>query len=70
MENLNLTLTVNEVNLILRSLGQHPFVEIADLIGKIKQQGDVQLAEQQKAAEEAKASDSATPVEAEAPAAE
>lgn len=43
MENFSLTLTLNEVNVILRSLGQHPFVEIADLIGKIKQQAEAQL---------------------------
>jgi hypothetical protein len=40
---------VQEVNLVLRSLGKHPFDEIASLIGKIKQQGEAQLAEQEKA---------------------
>jgi hypothetical protein len=44
---LNLELTVAEVNVILRSLGKHPFEEIATLIQKIKQQGEVQLAEMQ-----------------------
>jgi hypothetical protein len=44
---LNLELTVAEVNVILRSLGKHPFEEIAALIQKIKQQGEVQLAEMQ-----------------------
>jgi hypothetical protein len=38
-----LELTVSEVNTILASLGKHPFVEIANLIGKIKQQGDAQV---------------------------
>ena len=47
---IKLDLEVNEVNLILRSLGKHPFDEIAALIGKIKQQGEAQLAEQEKAA--------------------
>ena len=52
---IKLDLEVNEVNLILRSLGKHPFDEIAALIGKIKQQGEAQLAEQEKAAAEAPA---------------
>ena len=42
---LSIELTVAEVNVILRSLGKHPFEEIAALIQKIKQQGEVQLAE-------------------------
>lgn len=42
---INLELSVNEVNVILRSLGKHPFEEIAALIAKIKQQGESQLAE-------------------------
>jgi len=42
-----LELNVNEVNVILRSLGKHPFEEIAVLIQKIKSQGDSQLAELQ-----------------------
>ena len=46
---IKLELEVNEVNLVLRSLGKHPFDEIASLIGKIKQQGEAQLAEQQAA---------------------
>ena len=39
---IKLELTVDEVNTILRSLGKHPFDEIAQLIVKIKQQGDPQ----------------------------
>jgi len=50
---IKLELEVNEVNLILRSLGKHPFDEIAALIGKVKTQGETQLAEQEKAAAEA-----------------
>jgi len=49
---IKLELEVQEVNLVLRSLGKHPFDEIASLIGKIKQQGEAQLAEQEKAAAE------------------
>lgn len=44
---INLELTVPEVNVILRSLGKHPFEEIAALISKIKAQGETQLAELQ-----------------------
>jgi len=46
---IKLELEVQEVNLVLRSLGKHPFDEIASLIAKIKQQGEAQLAEQEKA---------------------
>jgi hypothetical protein len=42
--NITLELTVEEVNSVLRSLGKHPFDEIAQLIGKIKMQGEAQLA--------------------------
>jgi len=45
---IKLDLTIDEVNTILRSLGQHPFAEIANLIGKIKSQGDPQVAEMEK----------------------
>lgn len=57
---INLELTVAEVNVILRSLGKHPFEEIAALIQKIKAQGESQLAELQATA----------PAPTEAPAAE
>ena len=40
---LKLELTVAEINVILRSLGKHPFDEIADLISKIRGQGETQL---------------------------
>lgn len=45
--NITLELSVAEVNVILRSLGKHPFEEISALIAKIKGQGDSQLAELQ-----------------------
>lgn len=44
-ENLHLELTVGEINVILRSLGKHPFDEVVALIQKIKAQGEAQLAE-------------------------
>lgn len=45
---IKLELTIDEVNTILRSLGQHPFEQIAALIGKIKMQGEPQVAELEK----------------------
>ena len=42
---IKLELTIDETNMILRVLGQHPFAEVAALIGKIKAQGEAQLAE-------------------------
>ena len=50
---IKLELEIAEVNVILRTLGKHPFDEIAGLIDKIKQQGEPQAVEQAKAAEEA-----------------
>lgn len=54
---IKLELTIEEVNTILRSLGQHPFAEIAALIGKIKGQGDVQVDEIVKQLEATKAAE-------------
>lgn len=51
---IKLELNINEVNTILRSLSKHPFEEIANLIGKIKAQGDPQVAELEKQLAEAK----------------
>jgi hypothetical protein len=56
MQEIKLELTIDEVNTILRSLGQHPFEQIAALIGKIREQGEPQvqaLEEAAKAAEPA-----------------
>jgi hypothetical protein len=41
---IKLQLTVEECNLILRSLGKNPFDEVVALIGKIKAQGEPQVA--------------------------
>jgi hypothetical protein len=45
MENPDLTieLTLNEINMILSSLGKHPFDDISHLIGKIRSQGEDQI---------------------------
>lgn len=48
--NLTLTLSIEEVNTILKSLGKHSFDEIAELINKIKSQGDAQVIAADKAA--------------------
>jgi len=45
---IKLELTIEEVNMILRTLGKHPFEEVVLLINKIKQQGEPQVAEIQK----------------------
>ena len=47
MENkeITLTLTVNDANLILAALGKLPFEAVADLVGKIKEQGQAQITE-------------------------
>lgn len=54
---IKLELTVSEVNVVLRSLGQHPFIEIADLIAKIKYQGDSQITPAEPAPEAANANE-------------
>ena len=43
-QSVNLTLTVEEVNTILASLGKHPFEAIFQLVNKIQSQGNAQLA--------------------------
>lgn len=40
---ITLELTVNKVNVILRSLGKHPFDEVNLLIADIKRQGEFQV---------------------------
>lgn len=55
MQEIKLELTIDEVNTILRSLGQHPFEQIAALIGKIRQQGEPQVQAIEEAAQAAAA---------------
>ena len=47
---IKLELTIEEVNVILRTLAKHPFEEVAQLVGKIRMQGEPQVAEMQAAA--------------------
>lgn len=56
MENVNITLelTLQETNMILDTLGKHPFESVVQLIGKIRLQGEEQL----KAFQEAEAASS------------
>lgn len=51
MENVNITLelTLQETNMILDTLGKHPFESVVQLIGKIRLQGEAQIAALQEA---------------------
>lgn len=53
MENLelNLTLTVQQVNVILKYVGAGAYVEVADVVTKIREQAAPQLASAQEAVE-------------------
>lgn len=42
---INLTVTVDQTNLILEALGQLPFVKVYELIGSIQGQAKAQLSE-------------------------
>jgi hypothetical protein len=44
MKEINLTVTVDEVNLILEAVGQLPFVRVYTLVAKLQQQASQQLA--------------------------
>jgi hypothetical protein len=57
--NIKIELTVEEANTILRVLGKHPFEEVVNLIGKIKSQGEPQVAALE--AEKAAAAPAETP---------
>jgi len=43
MEKITLSLTLDEANLLLKALGEMPFREVFELIGKIQQQANQQL---------------------------
>lgn len=43
MKPLTFTLSINEANLIFRGLGQLPFSEVYELIGKLNEQANTQL---------------------------
>lgn len=52
MENpeITLELTLNEINMILASLGKHPFDEVVALVSKIRTLGEAQIKALQEAA--------------------
>ena len=43
MEEIQLKLTLSEVNLILGALGEMPYAKVYQLVGKIQQQAETQL---------------------------
>lgn len=43
MEQISINLTVEEVNLVLETLGQRPYVEVFQLINKVKAQAEAQV---------------------------
>ena len=43
MEQISINLTIEEVNKILESLGQRPYVEVFQLISKIQAQAEAQV---------------------------
>ncbi len=43
MNDITLTLTLNEINLIMSALGNAPYVQVAELVGKVKAQAQSQL---------------------------
>jgi hypothetical protein len=46
MSDIKLTLTVDEVNRVLGALGDRPFVQVVDLITKVRTQAQPQIPEQ------------------------
>jgi hypothetical protein len=55
MNELNIKLTVDEVNLIMESLGHLPYLRVFELIGNIQNQAREQLGSAQQAAPAVKA---------------
>ena len=45
MENIKLELSIEEINCILNALACRPYAEVAELVGKIKTEGEKQLSE-------------------------
>jgi hypothetical protein len=43
MNNLKLELSIDDINLILESLGQQPFARVFQLIGRIQEQARAQV---------------------------
>ncbi len=43
MDELKLSLTLDEINMVIKSLAKEPFQEVYELIGKINEQADIQI---------------------------
>ncbi|HEY0737443.1 MAG TPA: hypothetical protein VGD69_21170 [Herpetosiphonaceae bacterium] len=52
MQPVQLSLSLNEVNTVLEALGQMPYIKVYQLIGKIQQQAQEQLQQEQRQAAE------------------
>lgn len=48
MKELNLSLTIDETNILMKALGDLPFVQVSGLISKIHNQATVQLEAEKK----------------------
>ena len=48
MTTIQLTLTLDETNMVLEALGQMPYVRVYTLVAKIQQQASTQLQEEQR----------------------
>ncbi len=46
-QTINLSLTVQEANIVMAGLGKLPFEAVVEVIGKIRQQAEQQLAQQE-----------------------
>lgn len=46
MEEINLSLTLDETNKIIKALAKEPFQDVFELIGKINEQADKQIKKQ------------------------
>jgi hypothetical protein len=43
MQKINLSLSLEETNMIIKALAKEPFQEVFELIGKINEQADTQI---------------------------
>lgn len=51
MEKIAITLTVNEWNVVMSSLGKMPFEQVVSVIGQIKEQAEAQISASASASE-------------------
>lgn len=47
MDDINIILSLEEINTIIKALAKEPFKDVYELIGKINEQADQQLKKQQ-----------------------